>query len=107
MTAKPLAVFAFTHPWMQEMVLEAAPSDFEIRFLDVDNPDEVQLLLPLDVFNPEPPPSGHPTLQLPNVICTPHVATGTVEAHRLKAQAHFDNFRRVLNGESPKNIVNL
>jgi phosphoglycerate dehydrogenase-like enzyme len=59
----------------------------------------------LDVFNPEPPPPFHPILQLPNVICTPHVATGTVEAHLYKAQAHFENFKRVLQGETPRNIV--
>jgi phosphoglycerate dehydrogenase-like enzyme len=59
----------------------------------------------LDVFNPEPPPPDHPILQLPNVICTPHVATGAVEAHVLKAQAQFDNFKRVLAGEPAHNLV--
>jgi phosphoglycerate dehydrogenase-like enzyme len=59
----------------------------------------------LDVFDPEPPPADHPLLQLPNVICTPHMATGTVEAHRDKAAAQFANFRRVLNGEPPLNLV--
>jgi len=60
----------------------------------------------LDVFNPEPPPSDHPILQLPNVICTPHMATGTVEAHLRKAQAQFANFQRVLRGEAPINVLN-
>ena len=59
----------------------------------------------LDVFNPEPPPPDHPILRLPNVVCTPHIATGTVEAHLLKAQAQFDNFSRVLKGEPPHNLV--
>lgn len=59
----------------------------------------------LDVFNPEPPPPDHPILQLPNVVCTPHVATGTVEAHIMKAQAQFENFRRVLGGQTPHNQV--
>jgi phosphoglycerate dehydrogenase-like enzyme len=59
----------------------------------------------LDVFNPEPPPPDHPILQLPNVICTPHVATGTVEAHLQKAEAQFENFKRVLRGEPPNNQV--
>lgn len=59
----------------------------------------------LDVFNPEPPPATHPILQLPNVICTPHMATGTFEAHVMKAEAQFDNFQRVLRGEKPINLV--
>lgn len=59
----------------------------------------------LDVFNPQPPPTDHPILQLPNVICTPHMATGTVEAHREKARAQFANFARVLRGEPPENVV--
>ena len=59
----------------------------------------------LDVFNPEPPPSDHPILHLPNVICTPHIATGTVEAHIRKAEAQFANFKRVLRGEAPLNQI--
>jgi phosphoglycerate dehydrogenase-like enzyme len=59
----------------------------------------------LDVFNPQPPPPDHPILQLPNVVCTPHMATGTVEAHREKARAQFENFARVLRGEPPENLA--
>jgi phosphoglycerate dehydrogenase-like enzyme len=59
----------------------------------------------LDVFDPEPPPADHPLLQLPHVICTPHMATGTVEAHREKAAAQFANFRRVWAGEPPLEVV--
>jgi phosphoglycerate dehydrogenase-like enzyme len=59
----------------------------------------------LDVFDPEPPPADHPLFALPNVICTPHMATGTVEAHREKAAAQFANFRRVLHGEPPVDSV--
>ncbi|HZQ05559.1 MAG TPA: NAD(P)-dependent oxidoreductase [Anaerolineae bacterium] len=59
----------------------------------------------LDVFNPEPPPPDHPILQLPNVICTPHMATGTIEAHHEKARAQFENMQRVLRGESIINLV--
>jgi phosphoglycerate dehydrogenase-like enzyme len=59
----------------------------------------------LDVFNPEPPPPDHPITQLPNVICTPHMATGTVEAHQMKAQSQFNNFQRVLRGETPHNLI--
>jgi phosphoglycerate dehydrogenase-like enzyme len=59
----------------------------------------------LDVFQPQPPPANHPLLKLPNVICTPHMATGTVEAHREKALAQFANFSRVLRGEPPMHRV--
>jgi phosphoglycerate dehydrogenase-like enzyme len=59
----------------------------------------------LDVFNPQPPPPDHPILTLPNVVLTPHMATGTVEAHREKARAQFANFQRVLRGEPPLNLV--
>jgi phosphoglycerate dehydrogenase-like enzyme len=59
----------------------------------------------LDVFHPQPPPKNHPLLSLPNVICTPHMATGTVEAHQEKARAQFANFARVLRGEPPLNAL--
>ncbi len=59
----------------------------------------------LDVFNPQPPPADHPILQLPNVLCSPHMATGTVETHHEKAAAQFENFRRALEGLPPKNLI--
>jgi phosphoglycerate dehydrogenase-like enzyme len=59
----------------------------------------------LDVFDPQPPPVTHPLFRLPNVICSPHMATGTVEAHVEKAQAQFANFARVLRNETPLNLV--
>lgn len=61
----------------------------------------------LDVFNPEPPPPDHPILQLPNVICTPHMSAGTVESQLEKVKVQFDNFRRVLRGEAPRNLLNV
>jgi phosphoglycerate dehydrogenase-like enzyme len=58
----------------------------------------------LDVFDPEPP-DDHPIVRLPNVICTPHMAAGTVESHQEKAAAQFANFQRVLRGEPPRNLA--
>lgn len=61
----------------------------------------------IDVYNPQPPPAGHPIRRLPNVVCTPHMAAGTVESHREKARAQFENFLRVLAGEPPRYLVRL
>ncbi|MGI9644001.1 MAG: NAD(P)-dependent oxidoreductase, partial [Ilumatobacteraceae bacterium] len=52
----------------------------------------------LDVTEPEPLPVGHPLLGRPNVIVTPHVASGTTAGRdRLFAHA-FDNALAVLEG---------
>lgn len=59
----------------------------------------------LDVFNPEPAPLDHPIFQLPNVICTPHVASGTVERQYAINAAQFENCRRVLDGEEPLHLI--
>jgi phosphoglycerate dehydrogenase-like enzyme len=59
----------------------------------------------LDVFEPEPPPATHPLLQLQNVLCTPHMAAGTLEVHHRKLSAQFANMRRVLHGEAPLNLL--
>jgi phosphoglycerate dehydrogenase-like enzyme len=59
----------------------------------------------LDAWTQEPTPPDNPIRQLDNVICTPHMATGTVDADRLKYQAAIANFQRVLRGEQPINIV--
>lgn len=59
----------------------------------------------LDVYQPEPPPANHPILQLPNVICTPHIASGTVERQYAIVTAQMENFLRVLRGEAPKEEI--
>ncbi len=59
----------------------------------------------IDVYNPEPPPADHPILQLPNVICTPHIASGTVERQYGINRAQFTNCQRVLAGQTPLNLV--
>jgi len=60
----------------------------------------------VDVLDPEPIELGHPLLDLPNVIITPHLAGGSAEARlRVGAQAEED-VRRVLQGQMPLNLVN-
>ena len=59
----------------------------------------------LDAWAQEPTPPDNPILQLDNVICTPHMATGTVDADRIKYEAAIANFQRVLRGEPPINVV--
>ncbi len=60
----------------------------------------------LDVFEQEPIVADHPLLQLPNVVLTPHIATGTRDSIIEKTQAACDNFRRVIQGERPINVIN-
>ncbi len=58
----------------------------------------------LDVTEPEPLPLGHPLLNRPNVIVTPHVASATA-AGRLRLFTHaFDNVLALLDGR-PASIV--
>jgi len=60
----------------------------------------------IDVFDPEPPPPDHPILQLPDVICTPHIASGTVERQYAINRAQFENCTRTLAGKRPFNLIN-
>lgn len=59
----------------------------------------------VDVFDPEPPAPDLPLLQLPNVICTPHIASGTVERQYAINAAQFANAQRVLAGQDPNNRI--
>lgn len=59
----------------------------------------------IDVYHPEPPPTDHPIFQLPNVICTPHIASGTVERQYAINRAQFENCKRVLGGKRPLNLI--
>ena len=59
----------------------------------------------LDAWTEEPTPADNPIRQLPNVTCTPHMATGTVDADRMKFEAALANFRRLLAGDAPRNVV--
>ena len=59
----------------------------------------------IDVYEPEPPDLTHSIFQLPNVICTPHIASGTVERQYAINRAQFENCMRVLNGRIPVNLI--
>jgi len=59
----------------------------------------------IDVWTQEPTSPDNPILQLDNVICTPHMSSGSADADRLKFEAGIGNFRRVLHGQEPINVV--
>lgn len=58
-----------------------------------------------DVFDREPPlPAGHPLLQSPNTIVTPHIAFASVESMEQRAGIVFDNLYSWLDG-TPRNVI--
>ena len=59
----------------------------------------------LDVFETEPLLPDHPLLTLPNVVVTPHIAAGTVDALVAKLDACFANMLRVARGDAPLHVV--
>lgn len=60
----------------------------------------------LDVFGQEPLTRVHPLLRFPNVVLTPHIATGTRDSIIEKTRAACDNFRRVIDGARAVNVIN-
>lgn len=60
----------------------------------------------LDVYDPEPAPANHPLFSLPNVVCTPHIASYT-SAGILKMQVMAcQQVALALLGERPTELVN-
>jgi phosphoglycerate dehydrogenase-like enzyme len=55
----------------------------------------------LDVFTPEPLAPGHPLTTLDNVVLTPHVGAGTLDAFRTKMRFALGNIHRVVQGDPP------
>lgn len=60
----------------------------------------------LDVTDPEPPDPANPLLQLPNVIVTPHYASGAAETRVKMAELAVENLLAVLRGQRPPCAVN-
>ncbi len=60
----------------------------------------------LDVFEEEPTPLDNPLLNLPNIVCSSHVAGVTLEANRQMAMQVSGEMLRVLRGEKPEVLVN-
>jgi phosphoglycerate dehydrogenase-like enzyme len=53
----------------------------------------------LDVFEKEPINADNPLLRMDNVVLTPHISAGTVDALTEKMQAVFANMQRCVRGE--------
>jgi len=60
----------------------------------------------LDVFVEEPPPEGHPLLQLAEVVVTPHLGASTHEAQVNVASDVADQIVEYLHGGTPRYAVN-
>lgn len=60
----------------------------------------------LDVYEEEPP-RDNPLLGLDNVVLTPHIGASTVEAQQNASIIVAQEIKKVFNGESPSNLINL
>jgi D-3-phosphoglycerate dehydrogenase len=60
----------------------------------------------LDVFENEPLADDSPLRSMENVFLSPHVAGLSVEGEKRLIDMTAENLRRVMNGESPVNVVN-
>lgn len=61
----------------------------------------------LDVFVEEPPPKGHPLVDHPNVICTPHLGASTEQAQINVAIAVAEQIRDFLVKGEVRNSINV
>ena len=59
----------------------------------------------IDVFDPEPPSSQSPLLQVDNVVLSPHMAGVTMESVLRIVGAALENVKRVASGEEPHDVV--
>lgn len=60
----------------------------------------------LDVTDPEPLPSEHPLLELPQVLVVPHIASATHRTREAMADIAVDNLLAALCGERMPHCVN-
>jgi phosphoglycerate dehydrogenase-like enzyme len=60
----------------------------------------------IDVFEKEPVTADNPLLKLDNVILTPHIASGTRDAHIARAKFIFHNIKNYIEGKPLENCVN-
>jgi glyoxylate reductase len=60
----------------------------------------------LDVTDPEPLPSDHKLMTLPNLIVAPHIASATVTSRTQMAMMAVENLSAGLNGERLPHCVN-
>ncbi len=60
----------------------------------------------LDVFDEEPPSTGHPLLTLENVIATPHIGGSTTEVVAHQSRIAVSDLVRLFEGQRPLYCVN-
>ena len=61
----------------------------------------------IDVFESEPVTPDNPLCSLDNVVMTPHISAGTIDALQGKMRALFENVERFFKGEPLENEINL
>jgi len=59
-----------------------------------------------DVLDEEPPRAGHPLVNLPTCLVTPHIGSRTLESVQRQAAAAVTNLVRAMRGEPPLAQVN-
>ena len=63
-------------------------------------------LVALDVFDPEPPDTAHPSFERDDVICSPHALALTAAAKRAVSAAMSDGMATVLDGGRAPHVAN-
>lgn len=61
----------------------------------------------IDVFEPEPPRPDNPLFKLDNVVLTPHIAAGTLDAMQAKVDGATANIGRFFRDGSLENEIDL